>query len=25
MLEMQYPSIGCNIKWHQGNSPEDRF
>jgi peroxiredoxin len=25
MLEMQYPSIGCNIKWHQGNSPEDHF
>ena len=25
MLEIQYPSIGCNIKWHQGNSPEDRF
>jgi len=25
MLEMQYPSIGCNIKWHKGNSPEDHF
>ena len=24
MLEIQYPSIGCNIKWHLGNSPEDR-
>jgi hypothetical protein len=20
----QYPSLGCNIKWHPGNSPEER-
>ena len=20
----QYPSMGCNIKWHSGNSPEER-
>jgi len=25
MPEPQYPSMGCNIKWHSGNSPEDRF
>jgi len=24
MEDMQYPSLGCNIKWHQGNSPEER-
>ncbi|MDA8871775.1 thioredoxin family protein [Flavobacteriaceae bacterium] len=23
-IELQYPSMGCNIKWHQGNSPEER-
>jgi len=22
--ELQYPSMGCNIKWHQGNSPEEK-
>ena len=21
---MQYPSMGCNIKWLEGNSPEER-
>ena len=21
---LQYPSMGCNIKWHPGNSPEER-
>lgn len=25
MPEPQYPSMGCNIKWHLGNSPEERF
>ena len=20
----QYPSLGCNIKWHPWNSPEER-
>lgn len=23
-IEKQYPSMGCNIKWHEGNRPEDR-
>jgi len=23
-IEPQYPSMGCNIKWHSGNSPEER-
>jgi peroxiredoxin len=22
--KMQYPSMGCNIKWKEGNSPEER-
>ena len=22
---IQYPSMGCNIKWNHGNSPEERF
>ena len=22
--DIQYPSMGCNIKWKEGNSPEDR-
>lgn len=22
--DKQYPSMGCNIKWHFGNSPEER-
>ena len=22
--QKQYPSLGCNIKWHEGNSPEER-
>jgi peroxiredoxin len=22
---LQYPSMGCNIKWEEGNSPEDRL
>ena len=22
---IQYPSMGCNIKWKHGNSPEERF
>ena len=21
---LQYPSMGCNIKWHKGNSPKER-
>lgn len=21
---LQFPSLGCNIKWHPGNSPEER-
>lgn len=22
--EKQYPSMGCNIKWHEGNRPEEK-
>ena len=22
--QIQYPSMGCNIKWNEGNSPEER-
>lgn len=22
---LQYPSMGCNIKWFEGNSPEERY
>lgn len=25
MNQMQYPSMGCNIKWDVGNSPEEHY